>query len=140
MHDAFSEIEVEQDAYASASPSERLSTLGLGPCIGIGIIDHVNKRGHLLHSSNVVDGSILSDFLAEVDASSSRLEVHLAGGDTSEEDSREDVLAARTHVVQTLKERFPSSTLLEKWNPEGETAEMIVDPEAALIKVVCRRL
>ncbi len=108
-----------------------VETDGVGPCIGIAIVNHSRGWTGILHADNLDNkDEVLRAFLAEAKANSGGddvLEIWIGGGDATDPDIRQQVLAARANAWSLLTQSFAGAPQ-PAWNDAGNYMFAIAAP------------
>lgn len=130
---------VEQNTFAFSCDVEivegvdeaGVETDGVGPCIGVAIINHSRGWTGVLHADNLDNkDELLRDFLAGAKANTGggdELEIWIGGGDATDPDIRQQVLAARANAWSLLTQSFPGAPQ-PVWNDAGNYMLEIAAP------------
>jgi hypothetical protein len=115
-----SEIQVQQDQWKTASAPDWLTTVGLGPCIAVIILNHTQKKAWLSHDSGIssTDPRNLTKMITAAGRarrSSDKIDVHILGAELSLNFIRAAVLADRKCTMQLVKKMF--TKVRASWGP-----------------------
>jgi hypothetical protein len=108
-----------------------VETDGVGPCIAVAIINHSRGWTGVLHADNLDNkDEVLRKFLAEAKSSSSvddELQIWIGGGDATDPDIAQEVLAARANAWSLLTASFPAAPP-PVWNNAGNYMFAVAAP------------
>ena len=121
--EGWDEIDVRQSHYAEATAPQRIGTTGLGPCIGLAIMDDAQARAWIVHAPNMVhsedDLRGLLHYVARGEAAGWGIRVVLVGGDDGDEDHRIEVLRDRSCTERAVVELLPQASVKVQWGSLG---------------------
>jgi hypothetical protein len=128
-------IEVAQEDWEMAVGSELIKTTGLGPCAGVLVYNHREKKALLGHFVNPDESRLFAGFVEEMHSEMGEVidqKAYLAGVapvDQSKE-AQKEALYIR-HRLEDLIARLglPEGAILVSWNDENEMASIYVDVE-----------
>lgn len=113
------EIDVPMFAWSTATAPRRIGTTGLGPCIGIAILNDTSASARVLHSPNMrhaeddlrryLEGAIQGDQAGDL------VRVILVGGDDNDPDVGNEVRADREFTLATVREFFGRQVVKVAW-------------------------
>lgn len=133
--DELNEITVDMNMCENAAAPQFLRTDGLGPCIGIGLIDLDTQHGYLVHAAAPAACDSADEFFGTIQGCSQNVKILVAGGDAEKDASGEtEVGKDRDYVLRRLGEIFPNAVLEVYWNPPDGSAWIEVCPEDGTIK------
>jgi len=125
------DIEVDMNHHEKAETPNVLVTSSLGPCIGIGVLDHDSGRGYLCHYGSLANRPEGRAFFDDVKDCSQNVSIVIAGGDTSEDGPEgTDVITRRNEMISRLSKLFPKVTPEIHWSPAGGSSWIKVDLKA----------
>jgi hypothetical protein len=140
----FDHVNVEMHEYKIVKAPGTLKTLGLGPCIGVGIIhaDH----GFLMHSPDgIMESETVTDpFFVQVKAripSSCRLAIKpvVAGGclslligEAEDEETAEEISASRNRILEKIVDAGFATPFI-RWAEAHEIQSLLVYPKEQVI-------
>jgi len=132
--DDFYNIQVDMNNHEKAEAPSSLVTYGLGPCIGIGVLDHDSGRGYLCHYGALANRPGGRAFFEDLKNCSQNVSIVVVGGDTSEDGPEgTDVITHRNETISRLSMLFPKVTPGFHWSPADGSSWIKVDLKAGEI-------
>jgi hypothetical protein len=137
------EIEVSLCESKILAGSGIIRTGGMGPCIGIGILNNTNKECLLIHEPNAhvnfdIEGHIIN-FISR--QTPENFTVYITGGAIDGNDLDDDfginegVELSREYVQGIIESIFPINTITINWNKTSDIAELIYDSRLGTFEV-----
>jgi len=114
--------------YKTAKAPETLSSGGLGPCIAVGAI--YREKGYMLHSPPTQEGfgklldPLFIDLKREV-RDKNWVKIYVIGGESSQADNNDDVMAAQNAVIDKIAAYGFSKCIKEiRWCPPNSIQKL----------------
>jgi hypothetical protein len=130
-------MEIDQDSYGYCNV-DYISSGGLGPCIGIGILNKRKRTGYMLHYTDFKNEDKLETVLYKIiqhleDKNS--LKIYVTGSSFSEsDDDAERCEENRNYVKSALLSTFKRRQIIFDWLKPNQVTELIMDVDNGIFE------